>query len=121
MDGYISAPLDSGVCIQSSAEAVADWFRYEGSTFDLGCYERFNKDHYEWETDWSVRCIDHQLGHQEEPDSECNFCQSLPIPEEPKKSDYFPEEPSKIMLSQLLASVSAQSHIDKWWRWRKRG
>lgn len=105
MDGCISAPLDSKVCIKSSAEMIADWFKYGGRTFDLGCYENYDKDHREWEGVWSVRWIEHQLGHGEQPDNACNFCQSLPIPEEPKKSDYFPEEPSVISLSQLLVSV----------------
>jgi hypothetical protein len=94
MDGCISAPLGSKVCIKSSAEMIADWFKYGGRTFDLGCYENYAKNHREWEGDWSVRWIEHQLGHGEQLDNACNFCQSLPIPEEPKKSDYFPEEPS---------------------------
>ncbi|KAF3407818.1 hypothetical protein DPV78_000652 [Talaromyces pinophilus] len=117
MDGCISAPVDSEVCLESSAEMIADWFKYGGRTFDLGCYENFRKDHHEWDED--VGWIDH-LGHREQPDNTCNYCQSLPGPEEPRKSDYFLEEPSVISLSQMLASVSGQPHIDKWWRWKKR-
>jgi hypothetical protein len=119
MDGCISAPVDSEVCLESSAEMIADWFKYGGRTFDLGCYENFRKDHREWDEDWSTRWIEHQLGHGEQRDDACNYCQSLPDPEEPKKSDYFPEEPSVISLSHLLATASGQSHIDKWWRWKK--
>jgi hypothetical protein len=119
MDGYISAPLDSKVCGQSSLEMIADWFKYGGRTFTIGSYERFNKDHRAWSREWSVKSINHQLGHKEQSDSTCNYCQSLPSPVEPKKLDYFPEEPSAMLLSQLLATVSGQSHIDKWWRWKK--
>lgn len=39
MDGCISAPLDSKTSIESSAAAIKDWFRYEGRTFDIRCYE----------------------------------------------------------------------------------
>jgi hypothetical protein len=90
MDEHISAPLDSKVSIKSSAEMIADWFKYGGRTFDLGCYENYDKSHREWEGDWSVRWIEHQLGHGEQPDNACNFCQSLPIPEEPKKNGLLP-------------------------------
>jgi hypothetical protein len=113
MDGYISAPLDSKVSIKLSAEMIADWFKYGGRTFDLGCYENYDKNHREWEADRSVRWYEHQLAHREQPDNACNYCQSLPGPEEPRKSNYFPEEPSVISLSQMLALVSGQPHIDK--------
>ncbi|GBF62892.1 hypothetical protein TMEN_5483 [Trichophyton mentagrophytes] len=115
MDGWISAPPESTVTIESSTEAIQDWFRYEGRTFDIGCYERFKKTHDKWESDWSLCCINHQLNHTESASSECYYCQGLPSPEEPRKADYFPKEPSAVLLSTLLASVSGGSHIDKWW------
>ncbi|KAI7976510.1 hypothetical protein EIK77_005434 [Talaromyces pinophilus] len=88
-DGYISAPLNSKVSFKSSREMIADWFKYGGRTFNLGCYENYDKNHREWEADWSGRWIEHQLGHGEQPDNACNFCQSLPIPEEPKNQITF--------------------------------
>ncbi|EED23173.1 conserved hypothetical protein [Talaromyces stipitatus ATCC 10500] len=120
MDGWISAPVDSNVCLESSAEMVADWFKYGGRTFDLGCYANFRKDHREWDNDCSTRWINHHLGHGEQPDNACNYCQSLPDPEEPKKEDYFPDDPSVISLSQMLASMSGQANIDKCGRRRRR-
>ena len=104
IDGCISAPLDGKVCLESSAEMIADWFKYEGRTFDLGCYENFRKDPREWDEDWSVRWINHQLGHGAQPDNACKYCQSLPDPEESKKSDYFPEaQISNVIISTALS------------------
>jgi hypothetical protein len=40
------------------------------------------------------------------------------MPKEPHRMDYFPQVPYPISLSQLLAIVSGQPHIDKWWRWQ---
>jgi hypothetical protein len=54
------------VCPESSMEMIADWFKYAGRTFDLRCYENFKKDHRECDEDWSVRWINHQLGHGEQ-------------------------------------------------------
>jgi hypothetical protein len=56
----------SKVCPESSMEMIADWFKYAGRTFDLRCYENFKKDHRECDEDWSVRWINHQLGHGEQ-------------------------------------------------------
>lgn len=113
MDGYISAPVDSKVSFKLSVEMIADWFKYGGRTFDLECYENYNKNYCEWEADWCGRWIAHQLAHGEQLDNACDFCQFSPIPEEPKKLDYFPEEPSVILLSQLLVSVIGQPPIAK--------
>ncbi|KAL4891332.1 hypothetical protein BDV59DRAFT_182245 [Aspergillus ambiguus] len=119
MDGWIAAPLGSKVTIESSTKAIEDWFLYEGRTFDIGCYERFKKDHDEWRSDWSTLQIEHQLAHGDKPSGKCCLCEGVPGPKEPEKMDYFPENPSAISLSRLLAIVSGQPHIDKWWRWRK--
>jgi hypothetical protein len=43
----------------------------------------------------------------------------LPGLEEPRKVDHFPEEPSIIALSELLAKMTGRTHIDKWWCWKK--
>jgi hypothetical protein len=34
------------------------------------------------------------------------------MPDEPEKSDYFPEEPQTCMLSEVLALVASVPHID---------
>lgn len=119
MDGWIAAPPDSKITIESSTKAIQDWFQYEGRTFDIDCYESFRKDHEEWNGDWSFHQIEHQLGHTEKPGDGCYLCEGASGPEEPKKMDYFPEKPSAISLSRLLAIVSGQPHVDKWWRWRE--
>jgi hypothetical protein len=118
LDGWIAAPPDCKVTIESSTKTIQDWFQYEGRTFDIKCYERFKKDLDEWNEDWRVRYIEHQLGHREKPMDGCYLCEGVPGPKEPKRLDYFPDRPSRIALSRLLAIISEQPHIDKWWRWR---
>jgi hypothetical protein len=121
MDGWIAAPLDSKVTIESSTKAIQDWFRYEGRAFDIECYERHKRDHDEWERSWSILQIEHQLAHTGNPTEGCCLCEGVPEPKEPRGMDYFPENPSAVSLSRLLAIVSGQPHIDKWWRWRNSG
>lgn len=121
MDGWIAAPPDSEVTIESSTRAIQDWFWYEGRTFDIDCYEQYKKDHDEWERNWSNLHIEHQLAHTEKPGDGCCLCEGEAEPEEPREMDYFPESPSTISLSRLLAIISEQPHIDKWWRWRDSG
>jgi hypothetical protein len=121
MDGWIAAPPDGKVTIESSTKAVQDWFRYQGRAFDIGCYERHKKDHDEWQRNWSILHIEHQLAHKEKPSDGCCLCEGVAEPKEPRETDYFPESPSTISLSQLLALISGQPHIDEWWRWRDPG
>ncbi|KAJ6126189.1 hypothetical protein N7471_010682 [Penicillium samsonianum] len=119
MDGWIASPPGTKVSIESSTKAIEDWFQYEGRAFDIGCYERFKEDHEKWESDSSAGQIEHQLGHGDKPRDGCDICEEIPDLEEPKRMDYFPEVPSTISLSRLLATVSGQPHIDKWWRWQR--
>ncbi|RHZ48746.1 uncharacterized protein CDV56_101040 [Aspergillus thermomutatus] len=114
MDGWIAAPPGSKVSIESSTKAIQDWFRYEGRAFDIDCYERLKKDHGEWLDSWSNLHIEHQLAHSGKPSEGCCLCEEVAEPGEPKAMDYFPESPSAISLSRLLAIVSAQPHIDRW-------
>jgi hypothetical protein len=118
MDGWIAAPPDGKVTIESSTKAVQDWFRYQGRAFDIGCYERHKKDHDEWQRIWSILHIEHQFAHTEKPSDGCCLCGGVAEPKEPRETVYFPERPSTISLSQLLALISGQPHIDKRWRWR---
>ncbi len=59
-----------------------------------------------WEGEDSTRILEHQFRHQ---DAECTCDPELP---KPKKSDYFPSEPSARSLSKVLVSVSRVRHID---------
>jgi hypothetical protein len=118
MDGWIAGPPGSKVSIESFTKAIQDWFRYVGRTFDIDCYERFKKDHSDWLDDWSYLHIEHQIAHTSKPSDGCCICEVVAEPEEPRATDYFPENPSSISLSRLLAIISGQPHIDKWWRWR---
>ncbi|KAE8357596.1 hypothetical protein BDV27DRAFT_151195 [Aspergillus caelatus] len=113
MDGWIAAPPDSHISIKSSSEAIKDWFHHKGWSFGIDCYECFNKDHDEWTQDTSFIWIEHILSHEERVDTDCCHCKSLPGASEPQRSHYFPKEPSAVSLSELLASVSGQPHIDK--------
>ncbi|KAF4207308.1 hypothetical protein CNMCM8927_003582 [Aspergillus lentulus] len=113
MDGWIAAPPGSKVSIESSTKAIQDWFRYGGRTFDIDCYERFKKDHGDWLDDWSYLHIEHQLAHTEKPSDGCCLCEGVAEPVEPRETDYFPESPSTISLSRLLALISGQPHLDK--------
>jgi hypothetical protein len=118
MDGWIAGPPGSKVSIESSTKAIQDWFQYEGRVFNISCYERFKKDHEKWVSDSSAGQIEHQLGHGDKPRHGCDICEGVPMPKEPHRMDYFPQVPYPISLSRLLAIVSGQPHIDKWWRWQ---
>jgi hypothetical protein len=95
MDGWIAAPLNSRVTIESSTKAIQDWFLYEGGAFDI-----------EWERNWSILQIEHQLEHTGRPTEGCYLCEGAPEPKEPREMDYFPQNPSAVSLSRLLAIVS---------------
>ncbi|KAF5859883.1 hypothetical protein ETB97_002242 [Aspergillus alliaceus] len=116
-----SSPPGSKATIESSTKAIQDWFRYEGRAFDINCYERHKKNHDEWERNWSILHIEHQLAHTGKPTEGCCLREGVPEPKEPEEMDYFPENPSAVLLSRLLAIMSKQPHIDKWWRWRNSG
>ncbi|KAF8850242.1 hypothetical protein BDZ45DRAFT_809303 [Acephala macrosclerotiorum] len=94
-----------------SHEAIEDWFNYQGRTFDVNCYKTYTKEHKTWEIESSTKEIEHQLSHPKS-EGECEHCRSWPVPEEPKRSDFFPEELSTWLLSEVLARVAGVSHID---------
>ena len=90
-------------------QAVEDWFNYRGRTFDVKCYEYYSKEHKTWGSASSTKEIEHQLSHPKSK-GECEHCRSWPVPEEPKRCDFFPEEPSTYLLSEGLARVAGVSH-----------
>ncbi|KAE8394968.1 hypothetical protein BDV23DRAFT_145961 [Aspergillus alliaceus] len=91
MDGWIAAPPDSHVSIKSSTEAIQDWFHHEVRSFDIDCYECFEKDHDGWNQDTGSIWIEHVLGHEERADTDCCHCQSLLGASEPQRANYFPK------------------------------
>ncbi|GFF18978.1 hypothetical protein BDQ94DRAFT_163937 [Aspergillus terreus] len=60
LDGWVSAPLGCSISIESSTQAITDWFEHGGRTFDIQCYERFKADHEEWTGEISSRSIEHK-------------------------------------------------------------
>jgi hypothetical protein len=106
MGGGISPGLLGSIRIERFHVAVEDWFRNKGRTFDAKNYNKYQKAHDKWEGEDSTRILEHQFRRR---DAECTCGPELP---EPKKSDYFPSEPSARSLSKVLASVSRVRHID---------
>lgn len=121
LDGWVSAPLGCSISFSSSTQAIRDWFEHGGRTFDIQCYERFKADHEEWASEIGFHGIEHQIGHEDgRCRDDCYYCEGGPAePREPARNDYFPTEPAAISLSQLLAVVSDEPHIDAWWCWRR--
>jgi hypothetical protein len=109
--GDLSALVKSGNLTMDRRfhEAIEDWFNYQGRTFDVSCYKA---QHSTWENEFSTKGIEHQLSHPKS-EGECEKCRLWPIPEEPKWSGIFPEEPSTWLLSDVLARVAGVSHIDE--------
>jgi len=106
MAGGISPGLLGLIHIERFHAAVEEWFHNKGRTFNVENYNKYRQAHDEWEAEDSTRIIQHQLSHR---DTECTYGPELP---EPKKSDYFPSEPSARLLSEVLASVSKVAHVD---------
>lgn len=112
--GNLSALVETGnlKMEEKDHEAIEDWFKYRGRTFDVSCYDSYAKGYEEWEDGWTTPYVDHQLSHSRSHDAECEVCQSWRLPEKPKRSDFFPDEPSACLLSEVLAQVAETSHID---------
>jgi hypothetical protein len=102
-------------------QAIEDWFRYGGRTFDASCYETYNGEYRTWEKTWSKKEIERQLSHSKS-EGRCELCRSWHVPEEPqrgeclptepKRSECFPDEPSACLLSKALADVAGLPDID---------
>jgi hypothetical protein len=48
---WVCAPPYTKVSVEYSTDTIKDRFKYGGRTLDIGCYERFKKDHKEWSED----------------------------------------------------------------------
>ena len=90
--------------------AIEDWFRYNGRTFDVKIYDRFRRKYARWDRKSSTAAINHQLEAHGGSSQNCEQCGE--IPDEPLKKDYFPEEPRSCLLSEVLASIIGVQHLD---------
>lgn len=91
-------------------QAIEDWFHYAGRTFDVQFYEKYNKALEEWTETCSVIEIGHQLKNHMGDSEDCEQCENIPV--EPRKKEYFPDEPQVCLLSDVLASVAGVAHVD---------
>ncbi|GIC90549.1 uncharacterized protein Aud_006984 [Aspergillus udagawae] len=118
IDGRVSLREEGKVSEKCAWEVIQDWFKYGGRTFDIECYERFEKGKEKWSEDSYDHCVRHSLTHKAaEPVKDCWYCEGAPP--EPAKRDYCPGEPNAIRLSQLLLAITGLPHIDHWWLWSR--
>ncbi|KUL81337.1 hypothetical protein ZTR_10422 [Talaromyces verruculosus] len=110
MEGGITSVNRFCWSVERFHSAVEDWFEYAGRTFDVECYENYNKAHEKWSRKSSVIEIEHQLKNHEGDTENCEQCEN--IPDEPRKCDYFPREPRACALSEVLASIAGVPHVD---------
>jgi hypothetical protein len=110
MEGGITSVNRFCWSVERFHSAIEDWFEYAGRTFDVECYENYNKAHEKWSRKSSVIEIEHQLKNHESDTENCEQCKN--IPDEPRKCDYFPREPQAYMLSEVLASIAGVPHVD---------
>ncbi|CAG8008601.1 unnamed protein product [Penicillium salamii] len=91
--------------------AIEDWFRYNGRTFEVKAYDRFQREHANWGRKASTMEIRHQLNTHGGSSKNCEKCGE--IPDEPLRREYFPEEPCSKLLSEVLASVIGVPNLDE--------
>lgn len=94
--------------IEQFHPAIEDWFNNGGRSYGLDELAEWDTVYGEWKDKSNTQLIKHQL-HKIRGELECN-CE--PVPEEPKKSDYFPQDRTPRLLSEVLASVCKVDQID---------
>ena len=92
--------LGNAIRIKRFHEAIKGWFDHQGRAFDANYYINYNEAYKEWEYTFSVKNIEHQLSHPKS-EGECEQCRSIPEPKKPRRSDYFPKEPTDCLLSEV--------------------
>ncbi|KAE8334737.1 hypothetical protein BDV24DRAFT_172016 [Aspergillus arachidicola] len=97
MDGGVTQMTSASWQISRFHDAIEDWFRYKGCSFD-------------WNRKSNTAEVNHQLEAHGDSSRNCEKCGS--IPDEPLRKDYFPEEPQSCLLSEVLASVIGVQHLD---------
>jgi hypothetical protein len=111
MEGGVSQLTSASWQISRFHNAIEDWFRYKGRTFEVNLYDRFQRAHAKWERKASTVEINHRLeAHEGSSSQDCEKCGE--IPDEPLRKDYFPEGPRSSLLSEVLASVVGVGHLD---------
>ncbi|KAJ5253723.1 hypothetical protein N7524_010903 [Penicillium chrysogenum] len=91
--------------------AIEDWFRYKGRTFEMKTYDLYQREHAKWNRKTNTMEINHQLNAHGGSSQDCEKCGE--IPDEPLRRDYFPEEPRSRLLSEVLAAVIGVPHLDE--------
>ncbi|KAK6810476.1 hypothetical protein RU639_013750 [Aspergillus parasiticus] len=110
MDGGVTQMTSASWQISRFHNAIEDWFRYKGRSFDAKTYDRFERKYAKWDRKSSTAEINHQLEAHGGSSRNCEKCGS--IPDEPLRKDYFPEEPQSCLLREVLASVIGVQHLD---------
>ncbi|RDL38790.1 uncharacterized protein BP5553_03130 [Venustampulla echinocandica] len=91
---------------------VEEWFENKGSVYTINEYKAYKKAcetrEGEWSNRWSEHCI--KTSEDEKHEEQCSCAWEMP---EINKSDYFPEERTPRLLSQVLASLAKVSQIDR--------
>ena len=90
---------------------VEEWFENRGSVFTIDEYRAYKNAYETREGERSRRWITHCIknGEDKEHEEQCSCAWEMP---EINKSDYFPEERTPRLLSQVLASLAKVSQID---------
>jgi hypothetical protein len=86
---------------------IEDWFTNNGCAFDVEEYDQWDKAYDNWVGESSDREMNHQLGGCRKGECTCQ-----PIPQKPKKADYFSAERTPRLLTEVLASVAKVHQID---------
>lgn len=100
--------LGMPVCMTSRFHPmIEDWFANSGRSFTVEEYDRWDKAYDNWEREFSVQEVNHQLGDCRKGEYTCE-----PISEKLEKSNYFSAERTPRLLSEVLASVTKVHQID---------
>jgi hypothetical protein len=110
MEGGVTQLTSASWQIARFHNAIEDWFRYNGRTFDVKIYDRFRRKYAKWDRKSSTAAINHHVESHRGSSQNCDQCGK--IPDEPLRKDYFPEEPRSCLLSEVLASTIGVQHLD---------
>lgn len=86
---------------------IQDWFINNGCAFAVGEYDQWHRVNDDWKRKSYNRDMKHHLGCT---NHEC-ICQ--PIPQQPKKVDYFSGARTPYLLTEMLACVAKMRQIDR--------
>lgn len=114
MEGGISVVDIFGNTIreQRFLTIIEEWFENKGSVFTIDEYKAYNDACESRERERGHRWFEHDIKNREDEkhEEQCSCAWEMP---EINKSDYFPEEPTPRLLSQVLASIAKVSQIDR--------